>query len=384
MSIQGLRPEDNDRTFPLIAPLIEARWEPDHNVLGGRARLRASAVALERDQAPGSPSGVRIPGLDSRRVTGEADWRATWTTRGGLRASPFAELRVDAYSLDDLPSTAVASSSETRALAVVGVDFGWPLFRPIRNGVVVIEPLAQLALSPESDQIVVGRTAAGEPIYLDEDSQAFEFDESNLFRANKFPGFDLFEDGARLNVAGRASVFWNDGRRASLLVGRSFRDEMNDVFPARTGLRTTSSDWIVAADAQPMAGVSMFARARLDSESLEVRRAEAGANAYTKYGYGYVRYLRDELDLNGSERENLDFGGEIYVTKHWGVTAYANRDLVQDAWIIRDLGVVYRDECTRLELVYRREDTIVGRLGPSESINLRLTLATLGGPIYAD
>ena len=83
-------------------------------------------------------------------------------------------------------------------------------------------------------------------------------------------------------------------------------------------------------------------------------------------------------------RENLDVGGEVFLTKNWGLTAYGNRDMVQDAWVVRDIGLVYRDECTRIDVIYRREDTVIGRLGPSESVAVRLTLATLGEPIYAN
>jgi LPS-assembly protein len=50
--------------------------------------------------------------------------------------------------------------------------------------------------------------------------------------------------------------------------------------------------------------------------------------------------------------------------------------------VIRDYGVFYKDECIRVDVVYRKEDTVIGRLGPRESISLRLTLATLGGPLY--
>jgi LPS-assembly protein len=267
---------------------------------------------------------------------------------------------------------------------VAGADISWPFYKRLRAATVVLEPVVQVALSPNVDPIVVGRTATGEAIYLDEDAQTFEFDESNLFRANKFPGFDLYEDGLRLNVGARASVLWDDGRRANLLIGRSFRDERNEVFAARTGLRSRASDWIVAAEAQPIKGLSVFTRARLDGDDLGVRRAESGANVATKWGGGYVRYLRDDADINGLKRENFDAGGEVFVTKHWGVTAYGNRDLIQNAWVVRDLGVVYRDECARFEVIYRREDTIIGRLGRTESITFRITLATLGGPVYAE
>src|SRR5690606_3234252 len=144
----------------------------------------------------------------------------------------------------------------------------------------------------------------------------------------------------RMNVAGRASVMWDDGRRGSLLVGRSFRTETNDVFAQRSGLRQKASDWIVAADAQPMRGVSFFGRARLDSDTLDVHRLEAGANVSSKWGSGYVRYLTDDfnvnltnpLDPNSRKRENIDLGGEINITENWGVTAFGSRDMVQQGW----------------------------------------------------
>ncbi len=130
--------------------------------------------------------------------------------------------------------------------------------------------------------------------------------------------------------------------------------------------------------------LSMFARARLDNDNLDIHRLEAGANAYNKYGSGFVRYLTDDFDINGVKRENLDLGGEVYLTRNWGLSLYGNRDLQQDAWVIRDIGVVYRDDCTRIDFIYRKEDTILGRLGPSESFTIRLTLATLGEPLYGN
>jgi LPS-assembly protein len=384
MSIQGLRPDDIDRTFPTVAPLVEAHYEAPTPVLGGRLRLHGGAVALNRDQSPLNPA-LRLPGLDSRRVTGELDWRRNFTSKAGLRLDAFLMARADSFNLDDIltgASAATRSRTTSRVLAVGGVDISYPLFRRWRDATVVLEPVAQLALSPDAHQIRVG-PVAGQPLYLNEDSVAFEFDETTLFRPNKFPGYDLYEDGARLNVAGRAAVHWDDGRRASLLVGRAFRTRANDVFPARSGLRGEASDWVVAADAQPVRGLTVFTRARIDDDNLQVRRLEAGLNAVNRFGSGYIRYLTDDFDINGVKRENLDLGAEVALGKSWGVTAYGNRDLRQQAWVIRDLGVFYRDDCLRVDVIYRQEDTIIGRLGPSKSINLRLTLATLGGPPYA-
>jgi LPS-assembly protein len=391
-SIQGLRPGDNDRTFPVVAPLIEGRFEPAR-VAGGRLRVRTSAVALTRDQSALNPE-LRLDGMDSRRVTGEVDWRRTFTSANGVRVSPFVNLRGDAYSIDDLQGAGSRSKDFTRLAAVAGADVSWPFIRRFSSGTMVLEPIVQLAASPDVDQVEIGRDASGRPVFLNEDSLAFEFDETNLFRANKFPGYDLYEDGLRVNVGGRASVFWDDGRKASLLFGRSFRNERNEVFSAQTGLSEEGSDWIVAGDAQITKSLSVFGRTRLDGDDLEVERAELGANAWSRWGGGYVRYLYDRsapiIDFDRTqfaEVENFDLGAEVFLTRHWGVTAFANRDLVAEAWVIRDIGLVYRDECTRVDFVYRREDRrgpLEDRFGTTESLAVRLTLATLGGPLYAD
>jgi LPS-assembly protein len=392
MTIQGLRPGafnpvtglnagENDRVFPVIGPLIEGHYEPATRVAGGRLRFHTNGVVLSREQSP-TDLTQRLPGLDSARASGELDWRRALISSGGLRFEPFLTARVDAYRIHDILTgvgSATRKDSMTRALATAGVDVTYPFFRRLADATVIVEPVVQVVASPDAKQVVIGRTPTGEPIYLNEDSVAFEFDETTLFRSNKFPGHDLYEDGLRMNVAGRASVLWDDGRRANLVVGRSFRDARNDVFSDRTGLRSKASDWIVSADAQPIRGLSLFARARLDNDNLDIRRLEAGANVANKYGSGFVRYLTDDFDINGVKRENLDLGGEVYFGQNYGVSLYGNRDLARDAWVIRDLGVFYRDDCLRVDVIYRREDTIIGRLLPSESVSVRLTLATLGG-----
>ena len=378
-TIQGLRPEDDDRTFPQVGPFVESRFEPVGNLAGGRLRIRASGVALTRDAAPGAPGGT--PGLDSRRVTLEGDWRRTDTLLNGLRASVFSNVRMDGYSLGDLEGVAGRSSTQGRALASVGAEVSLPLYRRISNAMVILEPAGQAMATAGATGIVVGRGASGSPVYLNEDSVTVVFDDTNLFRLNRFPGYDLTEDGLRLDLAGRAMILWDDGRRANFVVGRSFRSGDSEVFSTTSGLASKASDWIVAVEAEPMAGVSLFARTRLDADGLAVRRAEAGANVQMKRGSGYFRYLKEEAASGSGRRENADLGGEVFLNENWGVTLYGNRDIAASAWVIRDIGVVYRDGCTRLDVIYRQEDIQVGQLGSSTSVYIRLTLATLGGPL---
>jgi LPS-assembly protein len=391
-TIQGLRPGDNDRTFPIVAPLIDSRVEDPEQVLGGRLRFTGSAVALTRDQSPDMPA-LNLPGLDSRRVSAGLDWQRTFiSTSTGLRLDPFLSVRADGYSLSDVLTgtpaqqaagdRATTDSTQGRLVGYVGANLSYPLIRRWRDASVILEPLVQLVVSPHADQIVVGKDNNGKPIYLNEDSVALEFDETTLFQPNKFPGYDLYEDGTRLNVAGRGSILWDDGRRASLLIGRSFRDSANPIFSPGSGLSERNSDWIIAADIQPIKQFSAFVRTRLDSDTLAVHRIEAGADVITNRVSAHVRYLDDDQGINGTPIKNFDVSGDLKVTQHWGVSVNGNRDLIQNAWVIRDLGVFYTDDCIRVDVFYRHEDVIIGRLGPSDQLSVRLTLATLGGPLY--
>jgi LPS-assembly protein len=72
----------------------------------------------------------------------------------------------------------------------------------------------------------------------------------------------------------------------------------------------------------------------------------------------------------------------VFITRHWGVSVYGVRDLEAGAWRQRDLGLIYQDDCTRVEIVYRHGETFNRTLGPSESVVIRLTLATFGNSRY--
>jgi LPS-assembly protein len=272
-----------------------------------------------------------------------------------------------------------------RALGTAGLDASWPFFRRTGDLTVVLEPLAQLAISPR---------AVNNPYIPNEDSQVIDFDETNLFEANKSPGFDYYEGGARANVGGRVTLRWDGGGQAQVLAGRSLRTVPDPTLPASTSLNQTESDWVVAASAQPFAGLGGFTRALLDSQSGDVRRFEAGLNAGTARINGFFRYLFDDIDgastyLPGAttpvittRTENAQFGGQVLITKHWGLSGSASWDLANKVTPQSAIGLVYQDECTHWELIYQHDGTYNRTLRPSDTIMVRLLVVTLGSTGY--
>src|SRR5690606_19496232 len=159
-----------------------------------------------------------------------------------------------------------------------------------------------------------------------------ELDETSLFQENKFPGYDLYEGGARLSVGVRASVDLSPTQGGSLFVGRMFRAEPEDDYlrpvagsPGQTydptGISETSSDWVVAATFRPFSGASGWARARLDDD-LEVRQAEVGFGArFRENDRIALRYILDQTDpspLGTRNYEYLQASGQVFLVGDWG------------------------------------------------------------------
>jgi LPS-assembly protein len=369
ISVQGLRSTDRQGTFPTIAPLIEGRWEAPEPVLGGRLRVEGSAVALTRDQsfdATDATGQTLLPGVDSRTATLQADWQRSLTFDNGLLLQPFINGRADVFNLNNVQA-ATQNPTLTRAFGTLGANISYPLIRQAQGVTWVLEPQGQIAISPNVTQ---------DPRIPNEDSVDWQFDETNLFQTNRSPGTDLYEGGQSITLAGRATAILDDGRSASLLIGRRLAAESSPAVPARTGLQTALSDWVFAADATPLKNVRLFSRLRLDSSSFIVNSLEAGAVFNTSRVEGSVSYLRETQAPTGGPVDSLDIHTALYATDHWGVTNYFILD--DGTWRRTEVGLVYRDDCLRVEVIYRHDETFNGTLGPSTSVVIRVKLATLG------
>ena len=396
--------------FPVVAPLVDARWDPTFDLLGGRLRAEASAVLLNRSDPVYSaydPLGVVSSGpqylsttlasvvphggaalsyTDSRQASGNVEWRRNFTLIGGVRLETYAQARADVFSVGDAHEATTgptgvtmqaAAGSTTRGLGTLGTTLSWPLIRQVGNSSLILEPIVQLAVSPRQ----------GLNLNIpNEDSVAFEFDETNLFSYNRLPGVDLYEGGFRANVGGRANLVWDGGHTATLTVGRVFRDAPDPIFTLQTGLQGTSSDYVVAGTVSPINGLQLFSRSRLDTSSFHVHREEFGADFSAAWFRGGVRYDYNEnaLFVNGNgivqigKTEDANANFEAFPLKNWGASVNFTRDLQQKINPIEQFGLIYRDDCIRVDVIYTHDETYAAAIGASNSITVRLTLATFG------
>jgi LPS-assembly protein len=287
----------------------------------------------------------------------------------------------------------------SRGRATAGLDISYPLFRSVGPGAdLILEPMAQLSASTASDL---------DPRIPIEDSQTLELDESSLFRTDRFPGYDLYEGGLRLTLGTRATLRWNEGRQASLFIGRSYRADEEPAFltpvpdlPSQlydpSGLASQTSDWVVQGSFSPSDRIRGWGHATIDA-SGEIRRAEAAVDGrWSRRNLATVSYIIDRSNpLAGPLNRNYEFvqlSGQQFVYGNWGVAVSATADFDPqprpgdpdpDFLITRsEVGLLFDDDCFRFEIGYRRDNTRVRPTGPSEGIYVRLNLATFGGTGY--
>ena len=176
-----------------------------------------------------------------------------------------------------------------------------------------------------------------------------------------------------MNVGGRGTLDWGTGQNASVLIGRTFRAEPDPQFSQTSGLEGDDSDWIVAATTQPLPGLSLFSRTRLGSTSFDLEREEAGVSYSTPRYSGSVRYDLNQSglveNLTGQtslgKTEDISVAGQAFVTRHWGFSANVSRDLHDNIFPIAQVGLIYDNECIRVDVLYTHSEIFENVIGSS-------------------
>ncbi len=360
---QGLRANDKAGLTPIVLPMVEGRYVYETDGWG-RINFDASALVLQRTE-----------GADSSRISLGADWERTFTTKRGQVIKPFINVRGDIYHTTDvnpahLPSLPEDSETIARALPTAGIEWRWPFIKDGGNKHYIIEPIVQA---------VVSSTGGNDDDIPNEDSQTLEFDTTNLFSPNKYPGYDMWEDGERLNVGVKAGAYWNKGGEISAMLGRSYRFDDDSPFSPETGLADSQSDYVGTVKFAPNKNIDISSRFRLDPDDWSLRRNDIDINAKYWRVIARARYTKSDQIKTSSikQRESVVMFGRLNLTKEWHVNAGLRRDIKNDLTLTNNFGITYEDECTIFSMNFRRQFYRDRDITPSDSIFFNLILKTL-------
>ncbi len=361
---QGLDEDDDNDTIPIVAPKLDYAYTSDVDPLGGRTGVRLGFASFNR-----------VEGSDTQRLSARADWRLPLTGAIGELYTVQAGAWGDAYHVNDFKPEQGADHETGftgRLFPQASVQARLPLVRDGERYSQVVEPIAEAVIAPRF----------GNPHRIpDEDSQDVEFDDTNVFGFERFPGIDRVEEGPRVNYGLAWTLFGPDEARASLFAGQSYHFFDDRLFPEGSGLENQLSDLVTAVNLMPDPLFDLSYRNRIDVSRAAARRHELQGRFGPKtlrFGASYVRF--DSTPEAGfPKREQVSFGLTSQLDRYWRTRIAGVRDLTGGGpW--RELGIrfTYEDECLLFTIGYAREDIEDRDIEPRDVVFVRLGFKTIG------
>jgi LPS-assembly protein len=268
-----------------------------------------------------------------------------------------------------------------RVMPTAGFEYRYPLINVASWGTQTIEPIAQLIVRPNE-------TGVGS--FPNEDAQSLIFDDSNLFKIDKFSGWDRVEGGTRANVGVQYTAQFNRGGNVNLLFGQSYQLYGQNSFalggPTNTGLNsgldTAKSDYVARASYQPNSTLTFTSRFRMNETDFTLQRTELETTAnfgrwttMVMYGNYAAQPQLGFLD----RREGVLANARFKVTPNWVLMGAARYDLRAHELSQTQVGVGYIDDCLILALNYITDYAYSGSLSVNHTFMMQVSLRTLGG-----
>jgi LPS-assembly protein len=335
---QSLRDNERSDEIPIVLPEFSARRNFFEGVAGGDLGVEASGVALSR-----------IDGRDVRRLTAEVDWSREVIAPFGLALRGFGSLRADAYQVSDDP--AYDDGVTTRFAPHAGVEARLPFIAYGDGATHLLEPVAQFVAAPDNID--------DDDDIPNEDSLLVEFDETNLFDVDRFPGYDRLESGSRLNLGVRYARLSEDPWRFETAVGRVFRLTEDTAFSSESGLAEERSDYVAAWTVGYDPYFLFSNRFRVD-EDLDLARNDVAARL--RYGPASIsgRYLllgRDDTAGATVDRQEFTLSAGYDLTPQWRIEGMMRRDLEGERFVDAGGALAFANECAQIELFVDRDFT---------------------------
>ncbi len=382
---QSLTTSLSDTQLPVVLPRFEYSYFGAVDSLGGRLSMDGGAFNVFRSVGVNTRRGS-LSATYERPFIGELGDEWTVTLHGDAAAYDF-----DKLGQQPVFGTPAGSGDVAQALPQAAVMFRWPFVRDSEEwGQQILEPIVQGVVAPNSGDSQFTRIP-------NEDSVDFEFNDSNLFSLNRFPGVDRLEGGSRVAAALHAAWYLN-GTALDGLVGQSYQTEVLRDLPPKSGLNHNVSDLVGHASFTPTSWFDVTYRTRLDKDSYQIRLADAVATVggpKLSFGVGYLRTSTNPYTLLTSP-DTLFFSppsaantavffprdeATLSVNSKLGdykVGGYARRDLATNQMIAVGANAAYENECYIFDVIFTKLYTTINNQSGSTSVLVQMTFKSVG------
>ncbi|HWK44374.1 MAG TPA: LPS assembly protein LptD [Stellaceae bacterium] len=365
-SFQSLRSVVSDGTQPIILPVLDYTYVGRPDAWGGRLSVNNNVLDLIGQSTP-----------SYRRYSTGATWERPFTTSDGSVFKFTGSTRGDAYSVSDVRPVSTdtpTSATNGRVFPQLSLNWRYPLVRYGKNTRVVIQPIVSLIAAPNG----------GNPSTIpNQDSQAFDFDDSDLFVPNRLTGYDQVDSGQRADYGLSAAMYDQAGNQLSFLVGQSYRlQKYDNLFPTGTGLSRQLSDYVGRVQISPNSYFDTYYRFRLDQQDLRVHRQEVGINTgpqRLRLGVNFAQITANPRD-GVTNRQQVSANATIGLTPYWTVSLSGTRDLgnFANGTLSSSVTASYQDECMTVITSLSQSNIINSAVTPGTTITFQVVFKNLG------
>ncbi len=355
---QSLRDDEPAGDIPVVLPAFDARYEIAAPFIGGDLGFTASSATLFRNN-----------GRDTSRVSIGLDWERGIVLDMGVALRAFGSVQADFFRTYDDP--AYPDKFVSRFAPQAGIEARYPFIYTQESGTThVIEPIVQAIVAP------YGINDVDIP---NEDSLVVEFDETSLFDLNHFSGYDLVEEGPRLNLGLRYEII-DDNFSFDAAFGRVVRLKENTDFGTSTGLSGAESDFVGAFSISIGEHLSLRNRLRFANDFSVARNEIFGDVSWgpVRLEGGYIFLKADPTAGSTTDTEEASLLAEFDVHENWTIGGYIQRDLQLSEFVETSATITYHNECCEIDLFLKRRFTDSEDVPASTSAGVRIRLLTLG------
>ncbi|WP_417793223.1 LPS-assembly protein LptD [Terasakiella pusilla] len=313
------------------------------------------------------------------RLSADTSWVVPYTSPTGDLITLDANLitaayYVSGYSTGNEPGR--YTGAQGRVVPSLSLEWKKPLSRSHMDGRAneVLEPIIKVSAAPN-----VGNNYK----IPNEDSQDFEFDDTNLFKTNRFSGIDRIDGGQRVDFGFNWGIYGQEGGFSEIFMGQSYRLRNDGTYGLNSGHEDNLSDLVGRIKVSPSRYLDLLYRFRLDKSNMQLNRSETAMTVgpdSTKFTLSHLYVESESDDAEYGTREEIFGKLENKISKNW-YSAIDGRYRMNDPEGSVSYGgkIGYADECTELYLDFRRNFSDDRDIEPADSITIRLELKNLGG-----
>ena len=347
--------KEEDPNVPVILPEIYFRKNYESNIFGGNYALTAQSVTLAN-----SSSG------DYSRIGGKLDWKRNWIMPSGLNFGTLTRIMGNGYLAED--------NFYKNAIPTAMLEVRYPLSKSSLRKTHMFEPVSQIIWSPNQIKGYVNNDQNTS------DSTTAEFEETNLFSINRFPGFDDVETGLRANIGGKYIIYEPNGWEFTTTAGRVFRQKDLKQFDTSksTGLDTLNSDYVGAFNLKFPKSFNILTRLLLD-DSMDASKNETRIQYFSdKYAadLGYVWLDKQSVLSLDNHQHEVNIRTDYFINDNWKFGADWRQNLNTHSPISGDFDISFENDCAKinfsLELNYGEQNKI------DRTIGMQVFLSGLG------